>query len=235
MPSNKTIPKHIGIIMDGNGRWAQLRGLPRNLGHKQGAKTFRTIVKYAHKIGIENLTVYAFSTENWKRPPKEVDTIMNLLRDFLKETDKHKEEDARIIFLGDFSALDEDIQKKIKEIHDYTANKTKFTLNIALNYGARNEISNAAKQIAIDVQNGSLKIDEIDESAIQKRLYTTNQPDPDLIIRPSGEKRISNFLLWQSAYSEFVFMDVLWPDFSPRDLDKAIEEYNSRNRRFGKI
>lgn len=231
------IPRHIGIIMDGNGRWAKKRGLPRQAGHAAGARVFRTITKECEKRGVECLTVYAFSTENWKRPKEEVDAIMNLLRDYLKESLKDfKKENIRTRFIGDFAPLAQDIRDLMAEAEESTAHKTGMTLNIAINYGGRLELVQATQRLVQDVQEGRLSPEEIDEAAINDRLYTAGQPDPDLILRPSGEYRLSNFLIWQSAYAEYVFMDdILWPDFSAADLDRAIAEYSRRHRRFGGV
>jgi undecaprenyl diphosphate synthase len=230
----RTVPTHIAIVMDGNGRWAKKRGLPRKAGHSTGAKTFRTITIYCNKIGVRYLTVYAFSTENWSRPADEVQAIMKLLRENLKEAiSKFKNENIKTKFIGDTSMLDSDIRKLIRETEEGSKNATGLTLNIAINYGGRAEIVRAAKLIAEDVQSGVISVNNINEKEFTKRLYTAGQPSPDLIIRPSGEQRISNFLLWQSAYSEFWFSNILWPDFKPKDLEKAIYDYNLRNRRFG--
>lgn len=228
------VPKHIGIIMDGNGRWAKKRALPRNFGHKQGAKAFRNITTYARDLGVKYLTVYAFSTENWKRPQKEIDSIMNLLREYIKEGFKKGHERTRIKFIGNLVPLDQDIQDSIKTLEeDSETLEYDMTLNIALNYGGRDEIVFAAKKLAQQFKNGNLEIDDFDEALFSSQLYTATQPDPELIIRPSGEMRLSNFFTWQSAYSELVFMDVLWPDFKGKHLDQAIEIYKKRNRRFG--
>lgn len=234
-PAETVVPTHIGIIMDGNGRWAKNRGLPRQAGHVTGAKVFRQITKYCEKRGVKYLTVYAFSTENWKRPREEVDAIMNLLRDYLKESlADFQSEDIRTRFIGDRSMLAEDIVALMKEAEEVTAHKTGMTLNIAINYGGRAELAAAVKSLVADVQSGKKQPDEIDEALISEYLYTAGQPDPDLILRPSGEYRTSNFLLWQSAYAEYVFMDdILWPDFKESDLDRAIEMYARRSRRFG--
>lgn len=221
--------------MDGNGRWAKLRGLPRKAGHKEGSKAFKKISKYCRKIGVKYLTVYAFSTENWKRPKDEVDSIMNLLRNYLDDALSDGKENARILFIGDKSPLDDDLKTKIAEIEKETENNDAITIQIALNYGGRDEIVKACREVANEVKSGNLNLDNIDEDLFSSHLYTKGIPDPDLIIRPSGEMRISNFLIWQCAYSEFVFMDILWPDFSEKDLDKAIEIYLTRNRRFGGI
>lgn len=230
------LPVHIGIIMDGNGRWAKKRGLPRQAGHVSGAKVFRTITKHCEKRGIRYLTVYAFSTENWKRPQAEVDGIMNLLREYLKESlSDFKKENIRTRFIGDISALAPDIQELIVEAQNETAHKTGMTLNIAVNYGGRAEIVHAVQRLARDVQKGVLRVEDIDENQIGDRLYTAGQPDPDLILRPSGENRLSNFLVWQAAYAEYVMNDVLWPDFTTDDLDAALREFARRNRRFGGV
>lgn len=231
-----TLPAHIGIIMDGNGRWAQKRGLPRSAGHKQGARVFREIVRYCREIGIDYLTVYAFSTENWKRPQSEIDAIMNLLRDYLDELERHTDEEQGVLrFIGDMAPLAEDLQQRIAEVQERTAGREGITVNIALNYGGWNEIVHAVQQAVSRAAQGDLRADEVDEALVDSLMYTAGQPPVDLIIRPSGEQRISNFLLWQGAYAEFVFMDVLWPDFTPRDLDRAIAEFQRRSRRFGGI
>lgn len=235
MAQEKLLPQHIGIIMDGNGRWAKRRGLPRSAGHKVGAKTFRKIVRYCNKIGIKYLTVYAFSTENWKRPQEEVDAIMNLLREYLNDAKNYKYENVRTKFIGDLSVFDDDILEKIKECEEESENFTGLTLNVAINYGGRNEIISATKQIAQKVNNGELQIEDINEDIMNAHLYTVGQPDVDLIIRPSGELRLSNFMLWQAAYAEYIFMDILWPDFNEKSLDQALEEFARRNRRFGGI
>ena len=234
-PDFDNLPQHLGFIMDGNGRWAKRRGLPRSAGHRAGAKTFRDMVRYCKDIGIKNMTVYAFSTENWKRPKEEVEAIMDLLRSYLKDAFDHREEEVRCLILGDTAPLAPDIVALIKKLEDESRDCKQMTLNIALNYGGRAEITHAVRELAGQVQRGELAPEEITEDAISAHLYTAGQPDPDLIIRPSGEYRTSNFLLWQSAYSELVFMDVLWPDFTRRDLDRAILEYQNRDRRFGGV
>lgn len=232
----KDLPVHIGIIMDGNGRWAKKRALPRSAGHKAGANNFRSITKYCSKIGIKYLTVYAFSTENWKRPISEVDFLMKLFKKYLNEClEDFKEENIKVIFLGDKSSFSEDLIELMNEVEEASKNSTGMTLNIAMNYGGRKELLNAFKNIAKDIKDNKIEIDDINEEMISENLYTKFQPDPDLIIRPSGEYRVSNFLLWQSAYSEYVFMNKLWPDFKEKDLEKAINEYRTRNRRFGGI
>ena len=237
--ANISLPRHIGIIMDGNGRWAKQRGFGRSEGHKKGAEVFRTISEYARDLGIEYLTFYAFSTENWKRPADEVAAIMNLFRDYLSEAQEREEENKqkgmRIRYIGDRSALPEDIVRLIDELERNSADKNVITINLAVNYGGRDEILHAVKAIAKKVETGEIKANDIKLEDIDGNLFTAGQPDPDLIIRPSGEYRLSNFLIWQAAYSEFWFSDILWPDFTPDDLDKAILDYAKRNRRFGGV
>ncbi|MBR5520825.1 MAG: isoprenyl transferase [Oscillospiraceae bacterium] len=235
MDSNIIIPKHIGIIMDGNGRWAKKRMLPRNMGHKKGAEVFQDITRYCNELGLESVTFYAFSTENWKRPVEEVNGIMTLLKEYLVKAFDYEKENNRIVFLGDKSAFTGELLELMLDIEEKTKDRTGMTLNIALNYGARNEIVKATKDIAQLVKDGKMNVEDITEETFSDYLYTKGQPDPDFILRPSGEKRISNFLLWQIAYSEFVYMDVLWPDFTRKDLDEAIIEFNKRNRRFGGV
>lgn len=229
--TERVLPRHIAIIMDGNGRWAKKHKMPRSAGHVAGAKTFKEIARYCNKIGIEYLTVYAFSTENWKRPEEEVKNIMNLLRDYLKDAKNFKHENIKVKFIGNLEPLDEDIKQLIKDAEEGSANATGLVLNIALNYGGRDEIVNAVKSLVAD----GVAPEDITEDVLSGRMYTASQPDPDIIIRPSGEFRLSNYLIWQSAYSEFWFADVLWPDFKPKDLERAIDDYNGRNRRFGGI
>ena len=230
------LPRHIGIIMDGNGRWAKKRGLPRKAGHAAGAQTFRTIAKYCEKRGVACLTVYAFSTENWRRPADEVNAIMNLLRDYLKESlSDFKQENIRVRFIGDRVPLAADLKQLMQEAEESTAQKTGMQLNIAINYGGREEIVQSVRRLAKRVQSGELQPDDLREEDIGGGLYTADQPELDLILRPSGEYRLSNFLLWQSAYAEYVFMDVLWPDFKAQDLERALEEYAGRHRRFGGV
>ena len=230
------LPTHIGIIMDGNGRWAQKQGLPRSAGHKQGARVFRNIVRYCREIGIGYLTVYAFSTENWKRPQSEIDAIMDLLRDYLDELERHGDEQQGVLrFIGDMEPLAEDLRLRIAEVQERTAGREGIVVNIALNYGGRAEIVHAVQQAVRLSRQGSLAEEAVDEALVDSLMYTVGQPPVDLIVRPSGEQRISNFLLWQGAYAELVFMDVLWPDFTPGDLDQAIAEFRRRSRRFGGI
>ena len=233
------LPEHIAIIMDGNGRWAKKRGLERTKGHKVGAEVFRKICKYASDIGIKYMTFYAFSTENWKRSAAEVGKIMDLLRDYLGEMQEREEENEKagynIHFIGSREGMPEDIVALMDIVESRSSDKNKIHINIAVNYGGRAEIVHSVKEIAKKLQSGEITLEDIDEDMISSHIYTKNQPDPDLIIRPSGEQRLSNFLIWQAAYAEFYYDDVLWPDFTEKDLDRAIEEYNKRNRRFGGV
>ena len=230
------LPRHIAIIMDGNGRWAKRRALPRTAGHKVGAEVFRTIATYCKDLGIEYLTVYAFSTENWKRPKDEVDTIMGLLKRYLLEAiDTMARDNIRLRFLGDLSALPEELQKLAARTNAITETLDGFQANICLNYGGRDEILRAARAFAADCVAGKHQSEELDEKLFEAGLSSAGLPDPDLIIRPGGEKRVSNFLLWQGAYSEFLFTDTLWPDFKKEDLDAALLEYQRRHRRYGGI
>ncbi len=231
------VPVHLGIIMDGNGRWAKKRGLPRQAGHVTGAQVFRRITKYCQRRGVKVLTVYAFSTENWRRPQEEVDAIMNLLRQYLKESlADFQSENIRTRFIGDRAPLAEDIKELMEEAETVTAHKDGMILNIALNYGGQQEIAAAAQSLAKKVAAGELAADAIDDKALEAQLYTAGQPPVDLIVRPSGEYRLSNFLIWQSAYAEYVFMDdILWPDFKDEDLERAFVEFARRDRRFGGV
>ena len=230
------LPKHVGIIMDGNGRWAKQRGFPRKAGHREGAQTFRTITRYCSQVGIRYLTVYAFSTENWKRPEDEVGALMGLFKSYLKEAlEDFQDDDIVVRFIGDKSGFSPELQALMDENEESSKNRPGMVLNIAMNYGSRDEIVRAVKQIVSEVKDGSLSEEEISEQLISDRLYTAGQPDPDLIIRPSGEYRISNFMLWQCAYSEFVIMNKLWPDFDKEDLDEALRIYAQRNRRYGGV
>jgi undecaprenyl diphosphate synthase len=217
--------------MDGNGRWAKKRSLPRSAGHVAGAKTFKDIARYCNKIGLEYLTVYAFSTENWKRPKDEVEGIMKLLRDYLIDAENFKDENIKVKFLGNLEVLDEDIKALIKKNEEGSKNATGLNLNIAINYGGKDEITRAVR----DIVKEGIKSEDITEEVISQHLYTKGMPDPDFIIRPSGEYRLSNYLIWQSAYAEYWFSDILWPDFKPRHLEQAIDEFNHRNRRFGGV
>lgn len=232
--NERPVPTHIGIIMDGNGRWAKKRLLPRSAGHAAGSENFKTIARYCNKIGVKYLTVYAFSTENWKRPKDEVDGIMNLLRKYLKDSTNFKAENIKLRFIGELSVLPSDIQELIKQAEIDSSEATGLTVYMAVNYGGRDEIVHAVKRIAQEVKSGEISIDDITEDTVSQRLYA-DCPDPEFIIRPSGEFRLSNFLTWQSAYTEFWYSDVLWPDFSTKDLDKAIDDFNKRNRRFGGV
>lgn len=227
----RVLPEHIAIIMDGNGRWAKNRKMPRSAGHVAGAKTFKNIARYCNKIGLKYLTVYAFSTENWKRPKQEVDGIMNLLRDYLKDAENFKDENIRVRFIGDRTPLADDIKELMAKNEYDSRNATGLTLYIAINYGGRDEITHAVREI---VEKG-IKPCDITEQTISEHLYTRDCPDPDFIIRPSGEYRLSNYLIWQSAYAEYWFSDILWPDFTDKHLEKAIEDFNKRNRRFGGV
>ncbi len=230
------LPQHIGIIMDGNGRWAKKRNLPRSAGHTAGAKNFRTITKYCSNIGIKYLTVYAFSTENWKRPAEEINALMKLFKSYLEEAIRDfKDENIVVKFIGDKAAFSPDLQQLIDENEQMSSKRSGMVLNIAMNYGSRDEIVRAVKNIAVKVKNNEISVEDINQQLISDNLYTAGQPDPDLVIRPSGEYRISNFLLWQSAYTEYVIMDVLWPDFTEKMLDAALIEYARRNRRFGGV
>ena len=229
-----SVPQHVGIIMDGNGRWAKKRALPRNFGHKQGAAVFKKTINWARELGIKCVTFYAFSTENWKRPADEIDGIMNLLRQYIKDI-RAARENIRFIFLGDITALPEDITAELLDIQASTVDNDGFIAGVALNYGGRDEITRAARILAQQTACGEITPESINEQSIEKLLYTAEMPPLDLIIRPSGEQRLSNFLIWQAAYAEFVFMDVLWPDFTKKHLEYAISEYNERDRRFGGV
>lgn len=228
------IPTHIAIIMDGNGRWAKKRNLPRSAGHAVGCDVFERIATYCRDLGVKYLTVYAFSTENWKRSQEEVQAIMNLLRKYLDDAVSTMEKkQIRLRFFGDMSRLDADLQEKVRQAEEISSRYTGFQANICLNYGGRDEIIRAARQAAARCVAGEWKVEDITESSMADLMDSAHIPDPELIIRPSGEVRTSNFLLWQSAYSEYYFTDVLWPDFTAKDLDKAITAYNGRSRRFG--
>ena len=228
--------KHIAIIMDGNGRWAKKRNLPRSAGHKKGAETLQEIVKGASEMGIKYMTVYAFSTENWKRDKEEVDYLMNLLRQYLKnELEEINKQGGRILFIGEKDMLDSDIVAQMENIESKTANNDKFTFIVALSYGSRAEILSAVKKISSLVAKGDVKVEDIDENVFSSMLYTHNIPDPDLVIRTSGEQRISNYLLWQIAYSELFFSKTLWPDFTVAELKEIVNDFNSRERRYGKV
>ena len=230
----QNMPKHIAIIMDGNRRWARAQGKSASFGHKAGAKTLENIVRYANKIGLEYITVYAFSTENWKRAEDEVKALMALLQNYLDVYSKRADtENIKVKILGDITALSEGMQKSIKNCMERTKNNTGVTFNIALNYGGRDELIKAIKKIAKDVKEDKLEVNDITEKIVSDNLYTKGQPDPDLLIRTSGELRLSNFLPWQLVYTEFLFVDKNWPEFNEEDLDKAIIEYQRRTRKFG--
>lgn len=232
----KLMPTHIGIIMDGNGRWARMRGLPRNAGHKVGADTFKKIAIYCRDIGIQYLTVYVFSTENWKRPKEEVDAIFELLHEYIQGTRTElSKEKIRIRVIGNISGFSEKLQEELIDIEKQASEDAKITINIAINYGGRDEIVQAANQIVEEIKKEQRDFQPITQEELSAHLYTKGIPDPDLIIRPSGELRLSNFLIWQAAYSELWFSDVLWPDFSAKHLRQAIISYQQRNRRYGGV
>ena len=230
------IPNHVAIILDGNGRWAKAKGMPRNYGHVQGAKTVEQICEDAWNLGIHYLTVYAFSTENWNRPKDEVSALMTLLRNYMKSCLKRATQNNMCVrVIGDKTGLDDDIRKRIAELEEATKDNTGLHFQVALNYGGRDEITRAVRKIAQDAHDGKVTPEKIDDTLVADYLDTKGIPDPDLMIRTSGEQRLSNYLLWQLAYAEFYFTDVLWPDFSKKDLEKAIDFYCKRDRRFGGI
>ena len=230
------IPQHVAIILDGNGRWAKSKGMPRNYGHAQGSKNVERICEDAYRMGVKYLTVYAFSTENWSRPQDEVDALMKLLRNYMKTCLKTAaKNDMKVRVIGDISRLDEDIRTRIQELTEATKDNGGLNFQIAINYGSRDEILRAVRRLAGDCVEGRLAPGQIDEAVFESYLDTHDIPDPDLLIRTSGELRLSNYLLWQLAYTEFYFTDVPWPDFTKEELVKAIEEYNHRHRRFGKV
>ena len=234
LDTSRDLPGHIAVIMEGNGRWAARRGLPRSAGHREGANTHNRVVKECNAIGIKYLTAFAFSTENWNRPRQEVNALMQLLLEFLQNAEKELAgTNIRITVIGDTDKLSEEIRNEIDWVVANTAANTGLNLVIALNYGSRCEIAAAAARIARDVREGRIEPEDVDEELFSNYLYTSGIPDPDLVIRPSGEYRLSNFLLWQSSYSEFWYSDILWPDFSKEHLYQAISDYQNRNRRFG--
>ena len=239
LPTFEVLPKHVGVIMDGNGRWAKKRGFIRSQGHIAGGVAIENIIEYVHKLKLEVITFYAFSTENWKRPKEEVSAIMNLFREYLKEALGRVEEDRkngiRISFIGSREGIPADIRLLMKQVERIGRKEDRIMLNIAVNYGGRQEIAESVREIAEDVKKGKIKPSEIDMDTISSHLYTAGMPDPDLIIRPSGEQRLSNFLLWQSAYAEFWYSDVLWPDFTEEDFVEALRAYEHRSRRFGGV
>ena len=235
-PAPLQVPAHIGIIMDGNGRWAKRRRLPRSAGHRAGAENFRVITRYCSKIGVQYLTLYVLSTENWSRPVEEVNALLSLFKEYLEEALRDfMDENNRVRFLGETSAFSEELRELIHRVEEASSSKTGMVLNLAINYGGRAEITRAARLFAEDAVAGRVRPDQLTEAVFSNYLYTAGQPDPDMIIRPSGEQRLSNFLLWQCAYTEFVYSDILWPDFKPADLDEMIRIYSSRQRRFGGV
>lgn len=230
------IPAHIAIILDGNGRWAKAKGMPRNYGHAQGSKNVERICEEAYRMGVKYLTVYAFSTENWNRPKDEVDALMKLLRNYMKTCLKTAaKNDMKVRVIGDKTGLDEDIRNRIAELEEATKDNGGLNFQIALNYGSRDEIVRAVRRVSEDVKEGKVKPEDIDEKTFETYLDTHGIPDPDLMIRTSGELRLSNYLLWQLAYTEFYFTDIPWPDFTKEELSKAIEQYNRRDRRYGGV
>lgn len=230
------IPNHVAIILDGNGRWAKKKGMPRNYGHSQGSKTVEQICEDAYNMGIKYLTVYAFSTENWNRPKDEVNALMKLLNNYLDSSIKtSKKNNMKVKIIGDLTRLTADFQRKIHDLEEASKNNTGLNFQVAINYGSRNEIIRAVKTLTKDIKKGDIAIDDIDEGTFSSYLDTRGIPEPDLLIRTSGEQRLSNFLLWQMAYTEFYFTDVLWPDFNKKELEKAVEYYSERNRKFGAI
>ncbi len=234
--SKLNIPNHVAIILDGNGRWAKKKHMPRNYGHMKGANAVEKILEDAHDIGIKYLTVYAFSTENWNRPESEVEALMKILRNYLKDCiERSNKNNMRVRVIGERTRLSDDIIVRINELEERTKDNTGINFTIAINYGSRDEILRAVRRIALDCKEEKLSVEDISDSLISNYLDTKEIPDPDLLIRTSGEERLSNFLMWQLAYTEFYFTDVLWPDFDRKELIKAVEKYNSRNRRFGGI
>ncbi len=234
--SELNVPRHVAIILDGNGRWAKKKMMPRNYGHAQGSKNVERICELAYKMGIEYLTVYAFSTENWRRPQDEVDALMKLLQNYLSTSIKTSmKNNMRIRVIGDTEKLSEEIKKSIRELEEASKNNTGLKFQVAINYGSRDEILRAAKALALDVKENKTAIDHIDEETLEQYMDTKGIPDPDLLVRTSGEQRLSNFLLWQCAYTEFYFTDVLWPDFNEKELQKAVEYYSGRTRKYGAV
>lgn len=234
--NKEKLPEHIAIIPDGNGRWANRMGMPRNVGHREGSNTIKKIAEYCAEIGIKYLTIYAFSTENWKRPKSEVDYLMSLIQEFLQDAEKNLSgKNVQIRIVGNIFGLPKDLQEEIPKITEMTKHNTGLVFNIALNYGGRDEIVNAVRQIANDIKNNKINVDDVNEAFISNNLYTRGIPDPDLLIRTGGEKRLSNFLLWQAAYTVIWCSDILWPDFKKKDLLKAIYDYQNRERRYGGI
>lgn len=235
LPPPEKRPRHIGFILDGNGRWAKKRGLPRKLGHREGAKTFKTIARYCRNLNIPYISFYAFSTENWKRPKDEVDALMKLFDQYIDDVREFFDLETKLIFLGDKERFTPELREKMLAVERDTAHFDKMTMMIAINYGGRDEIVHAAKQVAQLAKNGQLDPDTLTEEQFAQYLYTAGVPDVDLLIRPSGELRLSNYMIWQCAYAEFYFTNVLWPDFSPKELDKALIDFAGRGRRFGGV
>ena len=235
LPEGVSVPAHIGVIMDGNGRWAKKRGMPRKVGHREGPQNFRAITRYAKALGVKYITYYAFSTENWKRPKDEVDAIMDLFEKYLDEVRDFIEENIRVRFIGDRSMLSETLQRKMKGVEEDSKDFDSMTLVLAINYGGRDDICHSVRQIVAMACRGEITESDVTEELIEKNLYTEEIPPADLIIRPSGEQRLSNFLIWQSAYAEFYYTNILWPDFRGKDLEDAIMAFNNRNRRYGGI
>ncbi len=229
------LPRHIAVIMDGNGRWAKAKGLPRTAGHSVGAKVFEDICRYANRLGIQTMTFYAFSTENWKRPQEEVDALMKIFRDYLKRAEQFQKEQIRICFVGDPSPLSEELQQLMNDAQKASEHFTGLTVNLAINYGGRDEIAHAARLLAAQAVQGSADPAQLCEADVERCLYSPSCGDVDLLIRPGGEHRLSNFLLWQTAYAELYFCDTLWPDFGKGEFDQAIAWYSGRQRRFGGI
>lgn len=230
------VPSHIAIIMDGNGRWAKKRGLPRSFGHREGGKIVKNIAKYCDSIGVRFLTLYAFSTENWKRPQSEVDYLMNLLVDYLANIDAHLEgKKIKVRVIGDRERLSKRVKDEIQKVEDKTSEYKGLTLTLAINYGSKFEIVETFKHLYKKIEVGEIKIDDLNEQIIDKNLYTSFMPDPDILIRPGGECRMSNYLLWQCAYAEIFFVDTLWPDFSKKNMERIILDYQRRERRFGGV
>lgn len=234
--SDINIPKHVAIILDGNGRWAKKNRMPRNFGHSEGSKNVKKICKEAYNLGIEYITIFAFSTENWKRPKDEVNELMKLLKDYLKQSIKEsKKNNMRVRIIGDISVLSKEMQESIVKLEEASRDNTGLNLQVAINYGSRDEMIRSIEKLAADLKKDKVSVDHINEEMFSDYLDTAGIPDPDLLIRTSGEQRLSNFLLWQLAYTEFYFTDVYWPDFNKKELLKAIEYYNSRDRRFGAL
>lgn len=229
------LPEHVAFIMDGNGRWAKKRGLPRQFGHREGAKNYRSIVRHCKDIGLKCISFYAFSTENWQRPKEEVSALMDLFRKYLDDVDEFLCENTRMIFIGDKTPFTDDIRAKMERVEQDSKDFTEMTILMALNYGGRDEITHAARLLAEKAAKGEIRPEDITEQSVNENLYTAGFPDVDLVIRPSGEQRLSNFLIWQSAYAEYYFTDILWPDFNNDELDKALIEFGRRQRRFGGV